>query len=220
MWPYVTPQPQRIRHTAPAICVKYPSLPRAYLSITQPRKQVQAVSAISTDTLTYGNASGGDVISSLDIFDSPSQESVRGESRIADNAPALVRVAQPLPAGKQHFKINSQEQEDGLTTASIQLPLVPKLCSKDLYWQKIPLWQDVSEEKFQEYKWQVSRHTLALSLLRAAQSCKALADEILRLQTSSETRQSCINSSCRRCQRRLTPSLAASSNKSKRARTS
>lgn len=121
---------------------------------------------------------------------------------------------------KNLSETNSQEQDDSLTTASIELPPAPKLCSKDLYWQKIPLWQDVSEEKFQQYKWQVSRHTLTLSLLRAAHSRKALADEILRLQTSSETKQNCISSSCRRCQRILTPSLAASSNTSKGARTS
>lgn len=94
MWPYVTPHPWKICHTAPAICVKYPSLRRAYLSITQPQKQVQAISAVSTDTLTYENASGENIISSLDIFESPSQENAQGESRIADNPPALVRVAQ------------------------------------------------------------------------------------------------------------------------------
>jgi len=94
MWPYVTPQPQKIRHTAPAICAKYSSLPRAYLSINQPRKQMQAVSAISTNTLTYEDASGENFISSLDIIQSPSHENAQGESRIADNPPALVRVAQ------------------------------------------------------------------------------------------------------------------------------
>jgi hypothetical protein len=92
--PYVTPQARKVRHTAPAICVKCPYLLRAYLSITQPRKQVQVVPAISIDTLTYGNSSGENVISSLDIFDSQSQENARGESRIADNAPVVVRAAQ------------------------------------------------------------------------------------------------------------------------------
>lgn len=201
MWPYVTPQPRKIRHTAPAICL-YPSASRAYPSITQPRIQVQALSPISAENLAYENESAENVISSLDIFDSQSLETAPGESRSADNAPALVRVAQRLPSRKQHSRTNSLELENGLTTASIQLPPVAKPCSKDLYWQKIPLWQDVSEEKFQEYKWQVSRHTLTRSLPRAAQSCQALADEIPRLQTSYETSLNWIGFSCRRCQRR------------------
>jgi hypothetical protein len=63
---------------------------------------MQAVSTISTNTLTYENARDENAISSLDIDESTSQENAQGESRIADNPPALVRVAQWLPAGKQH----------------------------------------------------------------------------------------------------------------------
>jgi hypothetical protein len=203
MWPYVTPQAQKIRHTAPAICVKHPSLARAYVSITQPRKQVQAISAVSTDTLTYENASDENPISNIDIGGSQLQKNAQGESRIAGNPPAMVGVVpQWLPAGKQHAETNSQEQDDSLATASIELPPAPKPFGKDLYWQKISLWQDVSEEKFQEYKWQVSHHTLTMRLLRAAPSSQAPADEIPRLQMSSETRQSCISFWSRRCQRR------------------
>lgn len=98
MWLYVTPQARKIRHTAPAICVKHPSLARAYVSITQPRKQVQTISAVSTDTLTYENASDENVISSSDIVGSQLQKNAQGESRIADNPPALVRVPQWLHA--------------------------------------------------------------------------------------------------------------------------
>jgi hypothetical protein len=156
MWPYVTPQPRKIRHTAPAIYLKYPSLLRAYLSTTQSRKKEQAVSAISSTTLTYENASVETLFSNIDILGLQSQENARGKSRAAGTTLALFRVAQPFTAGEQRLEANSQEQEGASKIANTRLPPMSKTCSKELYWQKIPLWQDISEERFQEYKWQVS----------------------------------------------------------------
>jgi hypothetical protein len=156
MWPYVTPQPREIRHTAPAINLKYPSLLRACLSTTQPRKQEQAVSAISSTTLTCKTASFENLFSNIDILGLQSQENARGKSTAAGTTLALVRVAQPFTAGEQRLGANYQEQEDASKVTNTRLPPVSKTCSKELYWQKIPLWQDISEERFQEYKWQVS----------------------------------------------------------------
>ena len=154
MWPYVTPQPRKIRHTAPAFCLEYPSVLKAYLSTTQPRKQEQAVSA--DNTLTSEHARGENLFSNLDTLSLQSLEILRGESRFTGSTLALVRAAQWLTTEKQHVEADSKEQEDTSNTASSPLQPLHKLDNKELYWQKIPLWQDVAEEKFQEHKWQVS----------------------------------------------------------------
>lgn len=196
MWPYVTPQPRRVRHTAPGSCLKYPSLLKAYLSATQPRKHEQVVSAISNSTPAFENAIGENIFPSLDTLGLHSYENFRGESRAAGTTLAFARVAQPFTAGNQRLVANPHEPEDLSKVGSTQLPQTPKPCSKELYWQKIPLWQDVSEERFLEYKWQVSATSS-----ETTDSYITHADDVSRLQMSSETRRSCIDSSCLRCQR-------------------
>jgi hypothetical protein len=53
-----------------------------------------------------------------------------------------------LPSGAEVIK--------GVRTSTISTPLMADPNERDLYWQKIPLWSDVSEQQFQEKKWQVS----------------------------------------------------------------
>lgn len=122
---YVTPQARLILRCAPAICVDYAFILKAYLSNSHLQKQNQAASHVSTESLRYGNA------------------------RVVDSQQRLFV--------KSIFReIEHGRQRDGSTTASTQLPPVSNSYSKDLYWQKIPIWRDVSEESFRAYKWQVS----------------------------------------------------------------
>lgn len=155
---YVTQRSNGVNHVRSAVAGHHHYSSGSPVISSDSQHQEQAALIAEEETLISGTGNIGNLFNRSAVSDGY----VNGESQIFPRFLSREQgVGTESPADRHSGSslLDMNSDTEAASTDSAPVPALAEATDKNhLYWQRVPLWHNVSEKQFMEKKWQVRRH--------------------------------------------------------------